>query len=404
MKKFIFVAIAASLLSCSQQKTKQIETTTLSGNWLGELALNDSTNLNFIFKIVDDGPNINTTLINGTEQIKLQTSKKGDTIIMNFPVYQSRLIATAQEGLMLGCFEKTDAKDYRVPFVASQGLQEAIPNNQAANAQLAPRYAATFFGAHQNSPAIGEFKQNENRVTGSFLTPYGDYRYLSGKLNGNQLVLFGFDGGFLQVFKAEYRNDSLVNGHYYSGLTGYNKWQAYPSNEFSLENPETMTVIKTDLGPITFAFPNLEGDTTRYTQGETQIATILQITGSWCPNCKDQAVFLQQLATTFGADLQIIGLAFERMGTLEASIAAAKKSKTDLGVNYPVCIAKYSKEQIAEEQFPFVEKIRSYPTLIFIDKQGNIAKIYTGFAGPGTTQYDDVVAYLTQYTQSLVNE
>jgi hypothetical protein len=29
----------------------------------------------------------------------------------------------------------------------------------------------------------------------------------------------------------------------------------------------------------------------------------------------------------------------------------------------------------------------AFPTTIFLDKKGNVRKIYTGFSGPGTGQY-----------------
>ncbi len=165
-----------------------------------------------------------------------------------------------------------------------------------------------------------------------------------------------------------------------------------------------MSELNTEALPIVFDYPGINGNPVKFDQTTTNTVTVLQITGSWCPNCKDQAIFLQGLQDAFPNQLNVLGIAFERMGTLEASIAAAKKSKDDLGTSYPVGVAKYKREQVAEEVFPFLQKIRSYPTLIFINKQGEVRKIYTGFAGPGTTRYEEVSNYLTQFTQDLINE
>ena len=406
MKNVLLVlGLITVLLGCGPtEEQREQKEGYLNGPWLGELALNDSVNLNFIYNIANEPERNRTYILNGKEQVFLKTTYKNDSIFMDFPVYQSRIVAKEEGGIMLGYFEKTDATDYRIPFVGTQGFDDRLPNNEPASSALAKRYAVSFTGGGSNMEAVGEFQQDGNVVTGSFLTPYGDYRFLEGKLNGNHLTLFGFDVGYIQVFQADLQQDSLINGRYYSGLTGYKTWTGYASETFELEDPETMSALNVDAGPIAFSFPGIDGNPVTFNQANTTAVTILQITGSWCPNCKDQAIFLQKLADEFPTQLRVLGIAFERMGTLEASIAAAKKSKDDLGTSYPVGVAKYNKEQVAEEVFPFLTKIRSYPTLIIIDKKGEVRKIYTGFAGPGTTRYEELTNYLTQFTQDLINE
>ena len=406
MKNWYYILLATLIMAACGQPEQEVseEEGTLNGAWLGELALNDSINLNFIFHIANEPGRNRTYIENGKEKIFLETSYSGDSVFMDFPVYQSRIKAMQGEGVMMGYFEKTDSRDYKIEFTASQGFDDRLPNEEPASDELANRYAVSFVSGNRVSEAIGEFTQDGNIVTGSFLTPYGDYRFLEGKLNRDQLTVYGFDGGYIQVFKAQLKNDSLINGHYYSGLTGYKTWTAFPSDTFELMNPETMSMLNAEAGFIEFSYPGISGNDVVYKQSISDKVTILQITGSWCPNCKDQGRYLQNLLDEFPDQLDVLGIAFERMGTLEASIAAAKKSKEDLGTNYPVGIAKYSRDQVAEEVFPFLEKIRSYPTIIIIDKQGEVRKIYTGFAGPGTSRYEELTNALTQFIQDLINE
>lgn len=68
--------------------------------------------------------------------------------------------------------------------------------------------------------AKGVFKQYDNIVTGTFRTTTGDYRYLEGVLNGNQLKLSTFDGAHAFLFTAEV-SDSVMHGMFYSG----NHWK-----------------------------------------------------------------------------------------------------------------------------------------------------------------------------------
>ena len=52
-----------------------------------------------------------------------------------------------------------------------------------------------------------------------------------------------------------------------------------------------------------------------------------------------------------------------------------------------------------------LNKIISYPTTIFIDKKGNVRKIYTGFSGPATGEaYTDFVKETTEFVEMLLRE
>ncbi len=407
MKRLIYLlsAIVFFAACTSTPKEEVFVPESLNDYWLGTLRLNDSTTLPFIFNIAN-GKELHTILQNGAEKIMLVTEYFGaDSVVMNFPVYQSRIVASITDSTMTGYFEKTDSKDYRVPFSAKRGIKEREQGETNACCTLAPRWQVAFTGNGKQTPAIGEFKLMNNRVRGSFLTESGDYRFLEGSLFGKNFTLYGFDGGYLQVFKADLLTGDTLRGHYYSGLTGYKTWVATPSETFQLANPEDISVLKPGLDSIAFNFPGIDGNPVVYNPARyAGQVVVLQITGSWCPNCKDQGAFLQELQNSLGAKMVLMGIAFERMGTLEASIAAAKKSKDDLGLQYPVGIAQYSSSQVAEEQFPFLDKIRGYPTLVIIDKKGVVRKIYTGFAGPGTTQYDDVTNYVVRLVQDLANE
>jgi thiol-disulfide isomerase/thioredoxin len=408
MKKLIYIYSAVLMLAGCTQKPDAVEFNpdSLNDSWRGTLALNDSTTLPFIFNIANGQGNTHTILFNGVEKIMLATEYFGsDSAVMDFPVYQSRIVATFTDSTMTGYFEKTDSKDYRVAFSAKRGIEEREQSDIAPCCPLAPRWQVAFVSEGKQTPAIGEFKLFSSRVRGSFLTESGDYRFLEGNLLGQDFTLYGFDGGYLQVFKAKLFGGDSIKGHYYSGLTGYKTWVATPSETFQLANPEEITKLKPGLDSIAFNYPGIDGNPVVYNPARyAGKVVILQITGSWCPNCKDQGAFLQQLQNNMPDQMVLLGIAFERMGTLEASIAAAKKSKDDLGLSFPVGIAQYSSEQVALEVFPFLENIRGYPTLIIIDKKGVVRKTYTGFSGPGTSKYEEETNRIVRLVQDLANE
>ena len=61
-------------------------------------------------------------------------------------------------------------------------------------------------------------------VVGTFLTPTGDYRFLSGTIRDKSLVLNTFDGAHLFYFSATISGDSLTNGVFKSGVHYEESW------------------------------------------------------------------------------------------------------------------------------------------------------------------------------------
>ena len=127
--------------------------------------------------------------------------------------------------------------------------------------------------------------------------------------------------------------------------------------------------------------------------------------GTWCPNCLDESRYLNQKKETFGNQLNIISVAFEMPKTLEAKIAKVQSFKDDLGLDFKFLIGGKASKLEALELFPMLNKVISFPTLIFIDKAGTIRKIHTGFSGPGTGQhYKAFVERTDSFLEALIAE
>ena len=131
---------------------------------------------------------------------------------------------------------------------------------------------------------------------------------------------------------------------------------------------------------------------------------LIQIFGSWCPNCFDETNYLTNLYDTHSDQLEIISLGFETGKTTEDKIKQLKKYKSYMKVNYKLLIGGDACKSCATDMFPMLNKIISFPTLIIIDKKGEIKKIHTGFSGPSTGHYyKEFVKNTTQYIEGLIN-
>ena len=206
MRLFIYITLFGMAACQSPEKQEHQSTDNRTSAkahaqyWRGTLQLNDSIDLPFILETTMPEDRLHAFIQNGEERIMLKTVKSSaDSLVLNFPVYQSRIIAQVHENDMTGYFQKTDSKNYLVPFSAVRHDSIRFKNDADACCEMPSRWKAVFKNGDRVTNTIGEFFQNGNSLKGSFITEFGDYRFLEGQLNGNQFSLYGFDGGYLQV-------------------------------------------------------------------------------------------------------------------------------------------------------------------------------------------------------------
>jgi thiol-disulfide isomerase/thioredoxin len=112
---------------------------------------------------------------------------------------------------------------------------------------------------------------------------------------------------------------------------------------------------------------------------------IIQIMGTWCPNCMDETVFLDSIYRARREEgLEIIGLAFERNSDFASATARIKKTVQHLHVSYPVLLGGVARKGEVEKVVPALKGFFSYPTTLILDRRKNIVKVHTGFSGPAT--------------------
>jgi thiol-disulfide isomerase/thioredoxin len=115
---------------------------------------------------------------------------------------------------------------------------------------------------------------------------------------------------------------------------------------------------------------------------------LIVFAGSWCPNCHDAASFLATLYREYRErGLEIVALMFEHFGDFEKAAAAVNGLRAKFGIEYPTLIAGISDKESAAEKFPQLSGIRAFPTTLFMDRQGRVRRIYTGFSGPATGEH-----------------
>lgn len=323
---------------------------------------------------------------NGEETIVVdEIALHGDSLRIRMPLYDSEFVGRMlNDSTWTGHWNNyLKGPDYRIAFTARAGAAPRFPT-QASALRLDGQWE-TYFGPEKGTPAMGLFRQADGRITGTFATETGDYRYLDGAVSGDSLWLSAFNGFQAFLFKAELRNDSLV-GRFWSGIHFQDPWVAVRNADFHLRNEDSLTFLKEGYDMVDFHFTGIDGGDVS-PKGKEHRANVLlvQVMGSWCPNCVDESRLLNELYDAHHAEgLDVMAIAFERYPTPEKAVAGLRRFRDELDVHYPIAYAGTAHKDTTAAKLPFLEHVMSYPTCIFIGRDGTVRRIRTGFYGPGT--------------------
>jgi thiol-disulfide isomerase/thioredoxin len=338
MKVIPLALLGATLLAgCnSAPTTGATETAPISaatlltpGPWRGELAI-QGQQLPFLFEVKTEGGKPVVYLLNkglnGEERLRCdEIAAAGDSVSIKLHVFDAALIVReAGPGRLRGSWVKYDAKTpYRVPLAATAGAQPLFKGAADPKASFTGTWQTEFKGESDSSyPAVGVFTQHDSDVTGTFLTSTGDYRYLAGQTDGPKVRLTTFDGGHAFLFTGELHNNagkdciSTISGDFYAGKSGHEKWLATLNPAAKLPDADTLTYLKKGESRLNFKFPSVvQGSSISLTDPKYKgKVVVLQILGSWCPNCMDETAFLVPWYEQNKArGVEVIGLGYERM-------------------------------------------------------------------------------------------
>ncbi|MGB0837787.1 MAG: peroxiredoxin family protein [Flavobacteriaceae bacterium] len=406
MKKtsiLVLILFIGFIISCDSNDNPQLH----EGFIKSEISL-QGTQLPFVLELKGNPVN-EINLINGEESFPIENFSI-DSGILSLPlhIFDSELKAKITENGLKGSFTKNYIKDYTLPFEGTYAEDGNRVSKTTTSTHFDGTYRVNFTEEDGSSyPAIGIFQTVDGLFKGTFLTETGDYRYLEGYANDQQMQLYTFDGNHAFIFDAERSQDGRLHGSFYSGKSYHATWDAVPDSEAKLGDANSLTYLKKGYDRIEFAFPDLNGNTVQLSDSKFQNKVVLlQIFGTWCPNCMDETIFYSDwMSKHQGADVEILGLAYEAKDDFDYAVKRVKTMKQRLNVPYDFVIAGTSNKAEAAKTLPMLNKIISFPTTIFIDKKGEVRKIHTGFTGPATgIYYEKYVEEFNSFMNELLNE
>lgn len=367
--------------------------TLATGWWRASLQRQDGKTIDFNFEVVNQKSTQEWYIRNAGERIRVSDIQwDHDSLLVHMPVFESQFrLHYEKAGVLRGLWIRaTSSGEQVMPVTAQAGESKRFPGpDKAPGNTVTGRWDVTFADNNNTEKAIGEFKQNGNHLTGTFLTTTGDYRYLEGTVRGDSLQLSTFDGSHAYYFVAHIRsNTSITNGMYYSGAKGKESWTAVKDESVTLPDTASAVYLKKGEDKLHFKFPDLDSNLISINGPRFKNkVVVIQIMGSWCPNCMDETAFLSSYYNqNKSKGVEMIGLAYEYSSDFQRSKKSLLKFKKRFNIQYPILITgvRVSDSLRTEKTLPEVTEIKMFPTTIFIGRDGKVKKIDNGFNGPGT--------------------
>ena len=360
--------------------------------WLGSHRMTLSSpggELPFRLTIRRDGDQHSAVIGNGSEQIQVPAVALGDALVVKFPHYDSelRLDPVTLDGQWIkrrGAERVTRMQAKR----SGDGPRFPLANGPDDTTWTGGRYAVDF--SSSADAAVGLFcvtsGDAEWNCEGTFLTTLGDYRYLAGNTDGTAVRLSCFDGAHAFLFHAERAADGSLRGDFWSSDSWHETWTASPAPDAELADGWSLTEWRNGAELGETKLRALDGSAASLTDARfAGRPMVVEVFGSWCPNCHDHGAFMAELHRRYERrGLQVVGVAFEHDEDFARCARQVEAFVARHGAEFPIFIGGLSDKAKATASLAVLDRVRSFPTTIFLDKRGAVRGVYQGWSGPAT--------------------
>jgi len=374
---FLGLVVLAPLSSLAQSLVS-------AGKWRGVFHSSNGTEVPFNFEVRGKSGSVDKIyLLNGDERFETsQVIQKSDSLFIPFDQFDTELAFKIKDKQLTGLFRRKDHAGRTIPVDATFGQAYRFDDNGEKPAgDISGKYDITFkLESGKEDKAVGLFSQKGNRLSATFMKITGDSRYLEGIVKGNRFFLSSFIGGGPAYYSGTFDKDGGLSGNNFTGTK---------NADAALPDPYKLTYLKDGYTTFDFSLPDVNGNKISLKDEKYKNkVVIVTITGTWCPNCIDEASFLAPwYKKNKQRGVEAIAVHYERKSDPAYVKNAIENFKKRYGIDYDDVFGGLADKKAIAESFPALNTFLSFPTILFIDKQGNVAKIYTGFTGPATGAY-----------------
>jgi len=316
----------------------------------------------------------------------------GDSLFILLDPFDNELAFRIDQHVLTGVLRRQDKSGFPVPVKAEWGKTERFEKTSIQPAgNITGTYDILFKGENgKEEKAVGLFTQNGTQLKATFLRITGDSRYLEGIVEGNNFYLSSFIGNGPAYYKGSFEPGGRLAGEVI-GARGGQAFTGLQNEEAALPDPYRLTYLKDGYTSFDFSFPDTAGRLLSPKDDKYKNkVVIITITGTWCPNCMDEAAFLAPwYKANKSKGVEIISIHYERQTDTAFVKKVMARFRKKFDIQYDEVFAGPADKQYVAGSLPSLNTFLSFPTTIFIDKKGKVAKIHTGYSGPATGKYYD---------------
>jgi peroxiredoxin len=418
MHKFLKAsAFSVALLSGASAFAADPGASAIAGRWDAVLT-RDGTEIPFRLDIKADGAAVQGIFYDGFRPYDGTTSAmfQNGQLILNVDHYLTTINAKFENGQLNGTVvaqNRESSADYG--FHASRHV-DAPPSTVAAP-QIAGNWEIPLSSPSSKGENAFRFvvQQQGAEVAASILRIDGDTGSYTGSYKDGKWVLSHFDGGRPGVIVVSPNADGTLNIQQQgdrpraaTAKTATNEYASAPvpdgrsarllvayrpdvARAKGFATPDdflTHTKVNDPDAVFKFAFPDNDGKIVTNEDPRFKGKVVLAVvTGTWCPNCHDEAQYLVELDRQYrDKGVAIVALNFEEPEQQE-TLKRQKAFVKQYGVKYTYLEAGSPAQMW--EKVPQLAHLDTWPATVFIGRDGKVRAIHSGFASPASGEFHD---------------
>jgi thiol-disulfide isomerase/thioredoxin len=359
------------------------QSATPAGQWDAVVGVSNNTiEIPFRFDIVNANGTWRGYFFDGDVKVPSQSGKfENGTVDLAFDQYGGRVIATLKGDTLEGKYDR-GTRGAAYPFkavrtAAAKASGEKVPN-------IAGEWRIPTKNARGETGWRFIVRQTGATVSASILRIDGDTGTLSGKYANGTFLISHFSG----ARPVKYEITVNPDGSLALVQNGSQKMAAYKLNDARAKDatptaPTQFTRMKNPSEPFRFSYSDLNGKLVSNTDAQFRNkVVIVTITGSWCPNCHDEAPFMTELYKTYHPrGLEIVALGFEEPDQLKNPVRPRAFVK-QFGIEYPFLLV--GEPEDAPAKITQAENLNAFPTTFVLGKDGRVREVHAGYASVAT--------------------
>jgi thiol-disulfide isomerase/thioredoxin len=419
----IFRSVGATLFTLCLASTLIAQTKTAPpvGVWHGVIQ-GKAGEVHFIVDLQEKGSALQATLVNGTDRQPFSSATYDNGVLtLRMDYYDGQLtLRLVSPEKMEGEWSRQTSKGMVHIPVSLDPHQTPVANKPWTGPSLTGDWIFTWpdeKGAEATT--LAHFDQASKAdadanvaVTGIIEPVSGDTGLLHGivfSANGiTHFHLSRFDGIHTMALDGDLQADGTLKGQE-GGIVALEPFTAERRKGNTTADPstlaETLTKVKDPQQP--FRFSGIDASARTLDQSSPEFAgkpLIVDIFGTWCPNCHDEAPVLEKLYQKYhDQGLQIVGLAYEYTDDTPRNLKQIEIYRAKFGITFPLLLTGTTDPGQIAKTLPQLEGFGAFPTSIFIDRSGHVHAILAGFTGPSTGEkYQEVQQRMDQLVREIV--